>query len=126
MKTINIVFARPPEGVSDQDFNDWYDAHLHEILAVPGFLAAQRFELKPAVVDPDAPAPYRFLALFELDGDADEIMAGQKRLGLDTKESYVEYKKTDTAGPPLPDWWDRVTFASWTADAVGERVVAAS
>jgi hypothetical protein len=126
VKTINIVFARPPAGVSDEEFNTWYDAHLYEILAIPGFEAAQRFQLRPAVVDPEAPAPYRFFALFELDGDPVEIMEGQKRLGLDTRESYVEYKKTDTKGPPLPDWWDDVTFASWTAEAVGDRVVAPS
>lgn len=119
----NLVFSQPPDGVSDEDFNAWYDAHLHEILAVPGFRAAQRFRLEPVVEDPDSPAQYRFLAIFELEGDAHELFAEQARQGLNTRESYVELKKSDpTSMPPLPEWWDGVRFASWICTPVGDRV----
>ena len=31
-----LVLSRPPEGVSDAAYNDWYDTHVLEILALPG------------------------------------------------------------------------------------------
>ena len=37
-----VVLSRPPEDVSDDTYNDWYDTHVREILALPGFVAAQR------------------------------------------------------------------------------------
>ena len=123
---INIVFSQPPEGVPEDDFNTWYDAHLDEILSIPGFVSAQRFRLEPAVVDPDVPAPYRYIALFELAGDPGPIMAEMARMGLASKESYVELKEQDPSGPPLPDWWDEVRFASWNCTAIGDRVEASS
>jgi hypothetical protein len=119
-----LVFARPPEGVSDEEFNTWYDAHLYEILSIPGFEAAQRFRLSPAVVDPAAPAPYRFFALFELSVAPEQALENQRKMALSTRESYVEFKQTDTKGPPLPEWWDGVTFAARTATSVGARVAA--
>ena len=121
---INIVFAQPPDGVSDEDFNGWYDQHIDEILAVPGFAAAQRFRIAPEVVDPEVPAPYSYIAIFEVDADPETITAEKTKRGLITKESYRELKKSDPSGPPLPDWWDGVRFASWNAVAVSERAEA--
>ena len=46
---IQIVFSRRPDGVSEEDWNTWYDAHLHEILAIPGFVSAQRFAIDQLV-----------------------------------------------------------------------------
>jgi hypothetical protein len=123
---INIVFSEPPAGVVDEDYNRWYDAHLHEILSIPGFVAAQRFNITPAVVDPDAPADYRFLALFELDGDPAEIMKEMAAMGLSTKESYVEYKRNNPGDVALPTWWDGVRFGSFNCIPVGERIEASS
>ena len=40
-----IVLSKPPEGVSGQEFNDWYDRHMREILELPGFVSAQRSAL---------------------------------------------------------------------------------
>lgn len=35
-----LVFSKPPEGLSDEEYNRWYDFHLGEILVAPGFVAA--------------------------------------------------------------------------------------
>lgn len=46
-------------------FNRWYsDVHLPDVLAVPGFVAAQRFRFldHPAL----APSPHRYLAIYEV------------------------------------------------------------
>ena len=49
---LHLVFSKPPESVSDEEFNRWYDAHLDEILAVPGFRSAKRFRLE-GIVNPE-------------------------------------------------------------------------
>lgn len=56
--------------VDDQDeaFNSWYDdVHLADVLAVPGFVRAQRFEAVPSVHG-ESPA-HRYLAVYELETD---------------------------------------------------------
>lgn len=123
-KFINLVYSQPPRGGSnEEDFNRWYDAHRYEMLSsIRGFAAVQRFRLRVAVTNPEAPLPYDYLALAELSEDPDEVMAEMGRRGLNSRESYIEFKKTDTSGPPLPDWWDEVVFASWNGVAIGDRV----
>jgi hypothetical protein len=76
--------------------------------------------LVPAV---DAAMPYRYLVVYELDGDPDVIMEEMDRLGLTSKDTYVAKKETDANGPALPDWWDQVHFASWNCVSIGDRVV---
>jgi len=123
-QTINLVFSEPPEGVSEEEFNKWYDEHLDEILSVPGFVAAQRFRIEPWSEDPEASGPYRFLAVFELDGDLATIMAEMEKMRLSRPDLYIELKKTDTNGPPIPSWWSEIRWASWHCIALGERVEA--
>jgi hypothetical protein len=61
---LQIVFSRFPDSVTEDAFNEWYDAHLPEILAIPGFVSAQRYRLDPVVVDDDVPVRYRYMALY--------------------------------------------------------------
>lgn len=122
--TINLVFSEPPPGVTEEEFNEWYDEHLDEILAVPGFVSAQRFRIEPWTEDPDAKGQFRFLAVFELDGDLRTIMAEMERMNLSRPDLYIELKKTDTRGPAIPDWWERIRWASWHCIALGEKVEA--
>ena len=65
-KHIHLVFSDPPAGVSEDEYNEWYDAHVQEILAVDGWVAATRYRLD-AVVAADATGGYRYLSLYELD-----------------------------------------------------------
>jgi hypothetical protein len=62
-----LVFSNPVDGREDE-YNDWYtNKHLDEILAIKGFVRAQRFRLAPALMTADAPAaPYRYLAIYEV------------------------------------------------------------
>jgi hypothetical protein len=122
--TLHIVFSKRPDDVSDEEFNKWYDLHLDEVLEVPGFVAVQRFRLAPVVTDRDTSTPWDYLALWEVDGDPDVAIEEQAKMGLSTKASYVAYKEA-RGGPPLPEWWDRVRFASWNSVAIGERVESA-
>ena len=43
-------------------------------------------------------------------------------MSLGSAEAYIEFKKTDTKGPPLPPWWPDVRFGPGTASPLGDRV----
>jgi hypothetical protein len=65
-----VVLTNPVEGREDE-YNDWYTGrHLEDVLAVEGFQAAQRFEFVPSGLSADA--PYRYLAVYEVDEDSRE------------------------------------------------------
>jgi hypothetical protein len=119
---LQIVFSRFPDSVDEQDFNEWYDAHLPEILSIPGFVSAQRYRLDPVVVDDDAAVRYRYMALYEIEGDPEQLLVEMKNLSLGTRDSYADRKAGGDSGPALPPWWDEVRFASWNCIAMGERV----
>ena len=124
-RNLHIVFSQPPEGVSDEEFNEWYDAHVPEILRAPGFMSAQRYRLDSVVSEPDVPVPYGYLAVYEIDGDPARAVAELEQLGMGSKDSYASLKEADSGDLELPAWWDNVHFASWNCVAVGERVESA-
>jgi hypothetical protein len=76
-----LVFTNPVDG-QDDAFNEWYDSrHIADVLNVPGVVAAQRYRLAPIALPDgdDAPAQlpppsHRYLAVYELDRDPDEVM----------------------------------------------------
>jgi hypothetical protein len=121
-QNLQLVFSHLPQAVTDEEFCAWYDAHLPEILSIPGFVSAQRYRLEPVVVDSAEPTTYRYLALYEIEGDTETLLAEMEKRRLGTVNSYAERKQVDSSGPALPEWWTRARFASWNAIALGERV----
>ena len=119
---LQIVFSHVPEGVTDEEFNTWYDAHLPEILSIPGFVSARRYRLEPVVHDATEPLGYRYLALYEIEGDPNTLLEEMAKLRLGTADSYAERKALGDDGPALPPWWSEVRFASWNCIALGEPV----
>jgi len=67
----------------DDEYNDWYsNQHLADLLAIPGFEAAQRFVLNPEKRFTDSPDhPYRYVALYEFEGSPSLLF---ERLGAAT------------------------------------------
>jgi len=122
---LHAVFSQPPAGVSDEDFNAWYDAHVREILAVRGFVSVQRYRLEPVVRSPDAPIAYRYLALYAIEGNPADAVAALGQVGMGSKDSYSELKDADEGQLPLPEWFGAVEFASCNCLALGERIGAA-
>lgn len=121
---LQIVFARIPAEVDEREFNAWYDAHLGEILSIPGFLSAQRYRLEPVVVDDQEPVSYRYLSVYEIEGDPEQLVVEMEKLSMGTADAYRERKAVDPSGPELPEWWSKVRFASWNCIALGERLTA--
>ena len=59
-----VVLTNAVEG-KDDAFDEWYtNTHLGDVLAVPGFVSAQRFKLTD-VQRAKPPHPFRYLALYE-------------------------------------------------------------
>jgi hypothetical protein len=120
-RNLQLVFSHPGPGVSDAEFDAWYDEHLDEILSIPGFHSAQRYRLEPATEDPQTPMPYRNLALYEVDDDTAALMAAMEATNLVSADSYSDRKEAGDDGPQLPAWWSQVRFLSFNCIAIGER-----
>lgn len=75
---IQLVFSNAIEG-RDEEFNDWYDnVHVRDLLAIPGFRSAHRYDLLDTAINknPAMPPPaHRYLCIYEMEGDVDAIMA---------------------------------------------------
>ena len=120
-RNLQIVFGDPGEGVSEDEFAAWYEEHLDEILSIPGFHSAQRYELLPAVEDDQVNFPYRHLVVYEVDDDTETLMRAMEDCKLGNTRSYAERKEDDASGPLLPPWWKQVRFMSFNCVAVGDR-----
>lgn len=89
-----LVFSAPLAG-REAEYDAWYSGrHLRDVLAVPGYVSAQRFAVSGAA----APAP--FLALYEIARDAYETAAAEVA------------RRSGTERMPIPDAVDRSRFAS--------------
>jgi hypothetical protein len=67
---VYVVRSGPADG-RDEAYNDWYtNVHLADVLAVPGFVSAQRFCVADPAA-PDAPVP-GYLALYTMRTDNPE------------------------------------------------------
>jgi hypothetical protein len=86
---IMIDFVEPVAGVSDADFEAALLRHVSEVLALPGWMAAQRFHL--ATLPPDAAPPRlafsKYLVIWETEGN--EAQGLQDTLTAATKVGQV-------------------------------------
>ncbi len=72
-----LVLINAKEGREDE-FNRWYeDVHLSDILAVPGFIAARRFEASATQMT--GAAKHRYMTLYEI--ETDDIAEAIRALG---------------------------------------------
>jgi hypothetical protein len=114
--SLQLVFSDAGDAdhpVSDQSFDGWYEQHLDEILTIPGFSSAQRYRLEEVTKPAAGTIPGRRLCIYTTTKTPDELRAEMERMDLLSADSYSRLKDTDSRGPALPDWWDRVRFASW-------------
>jgi len=106
-----VVLTNPTEGNED-DFNEWYtNEHLTDVLKLPGFLSAQRFRFAPK--DPVQTAPYRYLALYEI--ETDDLAT--------THQNLVDVARTEQM--PFSPAIDDSDLIGWYFEPITERVVPA-
>ncbi len=66
-RQIIIALVNAVEGREDE-FNDWYtNTHLPEVVALPGFVSAQRYAVPDAVT---GQSQYRHATVYEIEGSA--------------------------------------------------------
>ncbi len=108
---VYFVLSTPPDGVSEEEYDRWYEGHAREILALPGWVAAERFVLDFIRSIPSGPAPYRFYTRYEIEGDFDAAMRALR-------------EAVDSGKMHFPDWFSSVRAAGWECIQVGERIEA--
>jgi hypothetical protein len=102
-----LVISNPVPG-REAEYNEWYDRqHMRDVLRVPGFVAAQRFEAAG-----DTSLPGRYVAIYELQCD-------------DPNRTLAElHGRAGTAAMPLSDALDFATVSTTLLAPVTERVTA--
>jgi hypothetical protein len=105
-----IVLSKPPEGVGAQEYNDWYDGHMREILEVPGFVSAQRSALTLRGSRGEAFA-YEYLVRYGIDGELDAALAALRE-AVDGGRLY------------FPEWFARISTAGFGVQTVTETIAA--
>jgi hypothetical protein len=104
---IYLVFSTPPAGVSDEEYAAFYEQHVGEILSVPGFAAARRYNLGQAAPHRED-IRYRHLSVYLLD----EVPG----------EQFADLQRRMAAGElTLPEWFDQILFASFSGRPLEDR-----
>lgn len=68
-KYILAVNSNAVEG-KDAEYNEWYNnVHLGEVVALPGFVAAQRFKVADVAPVAGGSPAHTYLAIYELETD---------------------------------------------------------
>lgn len=112
-KHVLVVLSKPTEGKAEE-YQEWYNnQHLDEVLRIPGFVAATRYELSEHQLEGFTESQHPYLAIYEIDGDPQEAL---ERL----------HKQVESGEIVLPDAIDVSSIAPWCFSPIIERKVAAS
>ena len=105
-----IVLTDPVEGREDE-YNEWYnEEHLHDVLALKGVRAAQRFRFRPGQLGETA--PFQYLAIYEVEG-----------LTVEEAEAELLDAASDRERMPISKAMARER-ATWWFEGITERVEA--
>jgi tRNA A37 threonylcarbamoyladenosine biosynthesis protein TsaE len=105
-KKLYLVFSRPPERISEEEYLRWYEDHARENIESPGFLSTRRYSVTPSR---GHTKPLTHLALYEYEGDS-----------ADWREDLD--RRIETGEIELPEWFDEITFESWDCTALTDRI----
>ena len=112
MKNVLVVFSSPSDGAEDA-YNNWYtNQHLQEVVEIPGFVAAQRYELTDAQVPGFPTSSHRYLSIYEIEGDPAQAL---EHLMAELESGRMV----------LPDSIEQTTICPWSFEAISERVTSA-
>jgi len=115
-KAMLVVLSNPVSPQVEDEYNDWYNnVHLKDIVAVEGFVAAQRFKIVETEATAEAPKPaQRYIALYEL--DTDDIEGAAKRL--------TEFAMADDGRMEMSAAFDADSSLAFYVQPIGARVTA--
>lgn len=110
-KHLFMIITEAPSPEEEEAFETWYvDRHMPDVLAVPGFTAAQLYQLAPDPALPQAPA--RFLTIYEMECDDRALVMAEVR------------RRAGTARMPLFSSERKSAPTTMFAEAVTERLLA--
>lgn len=93
---LRLVFSTAPDGVTEADYDAWYEEHIRDVVAVPGFLRARRFTVH-ARPGRRTPAEYSFLTIYQTGPSPASI------------REHLQTARPDWR----PVWWESLDFATW-------------
>lgn len=100
-----MVVSNPVEGREDE-FTEWYNnVHVPDVLKVEGVLTGHRYELTHIPTEGLAPPKNQFLAVYEVEGDADAILAELRAKGGTAEMPVSEAFDRASAGMTI---WKRL------------------
>jgi hypothetical protein len=108
-----FVLSSPPDGVSAEEFQAWYDVHVREVLALDGFRGVERHEVEFLSSSSGEPLPYSCLVAYEIEGEFDAAY-GNLRAAVDSGRMY------------FPEWYDGVVSAGLRGRQLVGRVGASA
>ncbi|MGW2824329.1 hypothetical protein ACWC24_25520 [Streptomyces sp. NPDC001443] len=78
-----MALTNPVQG-REEEFRTWYwGTHIPEILELPGFLSARRYQ----ATGPEAGAPHRYVTLYEVEGSAESARDVLFTAGLSSSDA---------------------------------------
>jgi hypothetical protein len=107
-----LVLSHPPARFNADQYDGWYYAHARENLTSEGFETVWRYQLTPAIEDPEGPNASRHGAIYEVTAELPALRAAL----TDT----LEARRVD-----IPDWMAEGEFVSWDCLAASPAVHAA-
>ena len=122
-RNLYVVFSSPPEGVSWDEYNRWYDLHGRENILTRGFAGVTRYKVNRVVVGSRV-APKQFEAV----GGAGGAMFDHNHMAVFEFDGAIETVRADLLNRVergdivLPDWFDGIEFETWNGVPIGERV----
>ncbi len=90
-KAILVVSSHPSAPDREDEYNDWYtDVHLQDIVDLPGFGVATRYQIVDVQANEDVePLSRKYLAIYELDTDDVEAAAAALKTSVAEGEILV-------------------------------------
>ena len=77
-----VVLSGPVAG-REEEYNRWYtEQHLHDVIAVPGFVSAQRFKIIDSASD--GGPTQRYMAIYNMRTDAPDALLAKLRELVET------------------------------------------
>lgn len=105
-----VVMSDSIDAAHEEEYNAWYnDRHLRDVVAIPGFASAQRFELKTTVM---GNFTNKYIAIYDMDCD-------DPQHALDT---MMEVRGTETM--PISEAFDLASCDCALFEAVSPEVAA--
>jgi len=92
-----VVESEPGDPDAEEEYNRWYrEDHIPELLAVPGFVAARRYQVRRDLTAGESSKP-TYLAVYEL--EADDLAAPLTEMRARSRARRAAAGVEGTGGP---------------------------